>query len=36
MANLFDADYLMKHELAFIGSPETVAAKIRATAEAAL
>ena len=34
MANLFDADYLMKHELVFIGSPETVAAKIRAAAEA--
>ena len=25
MANLFDADYLMKHELVFIGSPDTVA-----------
>ena len=25
MANLFDPDYLMKHELVFIGSPETVA-----------
>jgi alkanesulfonate monooxygenase SsuD/methylene tetrahydromethanopterin reductase-like flavin-dependent oxidoreductase (luciferase family) len=36
MANLFDADYLMKHELVFIGSPETVANKIRATAEAGL
>ena len=28
MANLFDSDYLMKHELVFIGSPETVAKKI--------
>jgi len=36
MANLFDADYLMKHELVFIGSPETVANKIRATAQAGL
>ncbi len=36
MANLFDADYLMKHDLVFIGAPETVAAKIRATAEAGL
>ena len=30
MANLFDPDYLLKHELVFIGSPETVARKIRA------
>ncbi len=36
MANLFDPDYLMKHELVFIGSPETVAAKIRKTAEVGL
>ena len=36
MANVFDPDYLMKHELVFIGSPETVAAKIRKTAEAGL
>ena len=35
MQHLFDADYLLKHELVFIGSPETVAAKIRAAAEAA-
>ena len=34
MANLFDPDYLRKHELVFIGSPETVAAKIHAAAEA--
>ena len=32
MANLFDADYLMKQELVFIGSPDTVAKKIHATA----
>ena len=32
MVNLFDADYLMKHELVFIGSPDTVAKKIHATA----
>ena len=36
MANLFDSDYLMKHELVFIGSPETVAKKIQAAAEAGL
>ena len=36
MANLFDADYLMKHELVFIGSPQTVAAKIHAAAKAGL
>ena len=36
MANLFDADYLMKHELVFIGSPDTVAQKLRAAAEAGL
>jgi alkanesulfonate monooxygenase SsuD/methylene tetrahydromethanopterin reductase-like flavin-dependent oxidoreductase (luciferase family) len=36
MANLFDADYLMKHELVFIGSPETVANKIHAAAQAGL
>ena len=36
MANLFDADYLMKHELVFIGSAETVAAKIHAAAKAGL
>jgi alkanesulfonate monooxygenase SsuD/methylene tetrahydromethanopterin reductase-like flavin-dependent oxidoreductase (luciferase family) len=32
MANLFDPDYLMKNELVFIGSPDTVAAKIRQAA----
>lgn len=36
MANLFDADYLMKHELVFIGSPETVTRKIKAAAGAGL
>jgi alkanesulfonate monooxygenase SsuD/methylene tetrahydromethanopterin reductase-like flavin-dependent oxidoreductase (luciferase family) len=34
MANLFDPDYLMKHDLVFIDSPDTVAGKIRAAAEA--
>ena len=33
MQHLFDAEYLLKHELVFIGSPETVAAKIRGAAE---
>src|SRR5581483_853173 len=36
MANLFDPDYLMQHELVFIGSAETVAAQLRKTAEAGL
>ena len=36
MANLFDPDYLMKHELVFIGSPETVAKKIRVASEEGL
>ena len=36
MANVFNPDYLMKNDLVFIGSPETVANKIRATAEAGL
>ncbi len=36
MSNLFDADYLFKHDLVFIGSPATVAAKIRAAAAAGL
>ena len=34
MANLFDPDYILKNELVFIGSPRTVAEKIRAAAEA--
>ena len=29
MANLFDADYLMEHDLMFIGSAETVTAKLK-------
>jgi alkanesulfonate monooxygenase SsuD/methylene tetrahydromethanopterin reductase-like flavin-dependent oxidoreductase (luciferase family) len=33
MANLFNPDYIQKHELVFIGSAKTVAAKIRAAAE---
>lgn len=36
MANLFDADYIMKHELVFVGSPETVAEKIHKSAQAGL
>jgi alkanesulfonate monooxygenase SsuD/methylene tetrahydromethanopterin reductase-like flavin-dependent oxidoreductase (luciferase family) len=36
MQNLFDPDYLMKNNLVFIGSPETVAMKIRKCAEAGL
>jgi alkanesulfonate monooxygenase SsuD/methylene tetrahydromethanopterin reductase-like flavin-dependent oxidoreductase (luciferase family) len=34
MQHLFDGDYLLKNDLVFIGSPDTVAAKIRAAAEA--
>jgi len=36
MQNLFDPDYLQNNELVFIGSPETVARKIRSSAEAGL
>jgi len=36
MANLFDADYLRRNDLVFVGSPKTVAEKLRATAEAGL
>jgi alkanesulfonate monooxygenase SsuD/methylene tetrahydromethanopterin reductase-like flavin-dependent oxidoreductase (luciferase family) len=36
MANLFDPDYLIKNDLVFIGSPETVTAKIGAAAETGL
>lgn len=32
MQHLFDAEYLRQHDLVFIGSPETVAAKIHAAA----
>jgi alkanesulfonate monooxygenase SsuD/methylene tetrahydromethanopterin reductase-like flavin-dependent oxidoreductase (luciferase family) len=34
MANVFDPDYLLRHDLVFIGSPQTVSAKIRAAAKA--
>jgi alkanesulfonate monooxygenase SsuD/methylene tetrahydromethanopterin reductase-like flavin-dependent oxidoreductase (luciferase family) len=34
MRNLFDPDYLMRHELVFIGSAETVAAKLQTAAKA--
>lgn len=33
MTNIFDPEYLKKHDLVFIGSPETVAAKIHAAAK---
>ncbi len=36
MANLFDADYLMKNELVFIGSAKTVAEKIHTAAKTGL
>ena len=36
MANLFDAVYLLKHDLVFLRSPDTVIAKIRAAVEAGL
>ncbi len=36
MANVFNADYLLAHDLVFIGSPSTVAAKIRTAAAAGL
>jgi alkanesulfonate monooxygenase SsuD/methylene tetrahydromethanopterin reductase-like flavin-dependent oxidoreductase (luciferase family) len=36
MQHLFDTDYLFQHDLVFIGSPQTVAAKIHAAAEAGL
>ncbi len=36
MVNLFNGDYLMRNELVFIGSPETVAMQIRSAAEAGL
>jgi alkanesulfonate monooxygenase SsuD/methylene tetrahydromethanopterin reductase-like flavin-dependent oxidoreductase (luciferase family) len=34
MSNVFNADYLLKHDLVFIGSPETVSRKICTAAEA--
>jgi alkanesulfonate monooxygenase SsuD/methylene tetrahydromethanopterin reductase-like flavin-dependent oxidoreductase (luciferase family) len=36
MANLFDPDYIMEHELIFIGSAATVTEKIRKAAQAGL
>jgi alkanesulfonate monooxygenase SsuD/methylene tetrahydromethanopterin reductase-like flavin-dependent oxidoreductase (luciferase family) len=36
MQHLFDGDYLYKNDLIFIGSPQTVAAKIKAAAAAGL
>src|SRR5690348_7468145 len=33
MANLFNADYIMEHELVFVGSAETVTRKLKAAAE---
>ncbi len=33
MANLFNPDYIMQHELMFIGSPKTVTEKIRKASE---
>ena len=36
MANLFDADFIMENDLMFIGSPETVTAKLKAAAEEGL
>jgi len=36
MQNVFNPDYLLKHDLVFIGSAETVGAKIRAAAQAGL
>ena len=34
--NIFDPDYLLKHDLVFIGSPKTVTAKIQKAAEEGL
>ena len=33
MSNMFDPDFIMEHELVFIGSPETVTKKLRKAAE---
>ena len=33
MSNIFNPDYIMEHELVFIGSPDTVARKLRKAAE---
>ena len=36
MANLFDPNYPMKHELVFMGWPEAVARKIRSAAQSGM
>jgi alkanesulfonate monooxygenase SsuD/methylene tetrahydromethanopterin reductase-like flavin-dependent oxidoreductase (luciferase family) len=36
MQHLFDGDYLLKNDLVFIGSPETVTRKLRVAAESGL
>lgn len=36
MCNMFDGDYLMKHQLMFIGSPETVAGRLRNAAQSGM
>jgi alkanesulfonate monooxygenase SsuD/methylene tetrahydromethanopterin reductase-like flavin-dependent oxidoreductase (luciferase family) len=36
MGNIFDPQYLADHDLAFIGSPDTVARKLRVAAEKGL
>ncbi len=36
MANLFDPDYILENDLVFIGSPDTVAAKLKNAAESGL
>ena len=36
MANLFDPDYILKHDLVFIGSPSTVAEKLRKAAQSGI
>ena len=36
VSNIFDPDYIMENDLVFIGSPETVASKLRKAAEEGL
>jgi alkanesulfonate monooxygenase SsuD/methylene tetrahydromethanopterin reductase-like flavin-dependent oxidoreductase (luciferase family) len=36
MGNIFDPEYLADHDLAFIGSPDTVAGKLREASEKVL
>ena len=36
MSNIFDPDFIMEHELVFVGSPETVTRKLRKAAETGL